>query len=142
MVEYLPLSAEGPGFESRPRHIRDLFIEPIQSVGAEWTLKLCLHTNVLVAAQALVAAITGEENRLFSLDLEDDSQLPGKAAITNTGQGSTLAHTQTAHTPTKSSMCGLRLCHICRTAPRIVSGACYTSIVSGLCCNLADQGTP
>jgi hypothetical protein len=46
-------------------------------------LKLCLRTNVWVAAgQALVAAITSEANRLLSLDLsslEDDSQLPGRA---------------------------------------------------------------
>jgi hypothetical protein len=46
--------------------------------------KLCLHNNVRVAAaQALVAAITGEANRLLSLDLSslgDGSQLPGRAA--------------------------------------------------------------
>jgi hypothetical protein len=81
-------------------------------------IKLCLRTNVWVAAgQALVAAITGEDGRLLSLDLsslEDD--LSGRAAITNYGQGSTLARTQTEHTD-KSSMCGLRLRHICRTAP-------------------------
>jgi hypothetical protein len=72
----------------------------------------------VAAGQALVAAITGEANRL-SLDLSslgDGSQLPGRAAITNSAQDSTLAHTDTAHTD-KSSMCGLRLRHICRTAP-------------------------
>jgi hypothetical protein len=45
--------------------------------------KLCLCTNVWVAAgQAWVAAITGEANRLLSLDLsslEDGSHLPGRA---------------------------------------------------------------
>jgi hypothetical protein len=44
--------------------------------------KLCLCNNVWVAAgQALVAAITGEANRLLSLDLsslEDGSQLPAR----------------------------------------------------------------
>jgi hypothetical protein len=67
--------------------------------------KLCLRTNVWVAAaQALVAAISDEANILLSLDLssrKDGSQLPGKAALTNYGQGSTLAHTQTAHTLTR-----------------------------------------
>jgi hypothetical protein len=82
---------------------------------------LCLRTNVWVAAtQALVAAITGEANRLLSLDLSslgDRSQLPGRAAITNSGQGSTIrTKTDITHTD-KSSMCGLRLRHICRTAP-------------------------
>jgi hypothetical protein len=64
--------------------------------------KLCLRTNVWVATgQALVAAITGEADRLISLDLSslgDGSQLPGRAAITNYGQGSTLAHIKTPHT--------------------------------------------
>jgi hypothetical protein len=52
--------------------------------------KLSLHTNVWVAAgQALVAALTGEADRLLSLDLSslrDDSQLLGMAAMTNSGQ--------------------------------------------------------
>jgi hypothetical protein len=83
--------------------------------------KLCLRTNVWVAAdQALVAAITGEANRLLSLDLfmlEDGSQFPGRAAITNYGRGRTIrTKTDITHTD-KSSMCGLRLRHICRTAP-------------------------
>jgi hypothetical protein len=40
-------------------------------VGAEWTLNcVCLRTNVWFAAgQALVAARTGEADRLLSLDL-------------------------------------------------------------------------
>jgi hypothetical protein len=53
-------------------------------------------TNVRVAAQALVAAITGEANRRLSLDLSIlgyGSQLPGRTAITNFGQGSTI-HTK------------------------------------------------
>jgi hypothetical protein len=85
--------------------------------------KLCLRTNVWVAAaQALVAAITGEANRLLSLDLSslgDGSQLPVRTAIINSGQGSTIrTKTDTTHTHTdKSPMCGLRLRHICRTAP-------------------------
>jgi hypothetical protein len=40
----------------------------------------------------LVAAITGEANKLLSVDLSslgDDSQLPRRAAIINYGQGST-----------------------------------------------------
>jgi hypothetical protein len=65
--------------------------------------KQCLRTNIWVvaAAQVLVEAITGEANRLLTLDLSslgDGSQLPGRAAITNSGQGSTLAHKQTLHT--------------------------------------------
>jgi hypothetical protein len=88
--------AEDPGFNSRSRHIRDLLLEPIQSVGAEWTLKLCLRTNIWIyAGQALVAAITVEAKRLLSLDLSslrDGSQLPGRAAITNYGQ---LQYTRT-----------------------------------------------
>jgi hypothetical protein len=69
--------------------------------------KLCLRTNVwFAAAQVLVEAITGEANRLLSLDLSvsslgDGSQLPGRASITNSGQGSTLAHKQTPHTLTR-----------------------------------------
>jgi hypothetical protein len=51
--------------------------------------KLCLRTNVwVVAGQALVAAITGEVNRLLSLDLfslVDGSQLPRRAAMTKFG---------------------------------------------------------
>jgi hypothetical protein len=69
-------------------------------------------------AQALVAAITGEANILLSLDLfslRDGSQLPGRAAILNSGQGSTIrTKTDITHTD-KSSMCGLRLRHICGT---------------------------
>jgi hypothetical protein len=61
-----------------------------------------VRTNVwVVAGQALVAAITDEADRLLSLDLSslrDGSQLPGKAVMTNSGQGSTLTHTQTPHT--------------------------------------------
>jgi hypothetical protein len=63
--------------------------------------KLCLRSNVWVAAaQALVAAITDEANRLLSLDLSslgDGSQLPGRAAITISVQGSTLAHRHHTH---------------------------------------------
>jgi hypothetical protein len=66
--------------------------------------KLCLCTNVWVAAgQALVAAITGEANRILSLDLSnlrDSSQLAGRTAIINSGQGtegSTLAHRHHTH---------------------------------------------
>jgi hypothetical protein len=72
--------------------------------------KLCLRTNVWIAAgQVLVAAITGEASRLLSLDLSslgDGSQLPGRAAITKSGQGSTLAHTETAHKLTRVSCVG------------------------------------
>jgi hypothetical protein len=52
----------------------------IQSVGAEWTCKnLCLRTNVWVAAaQALVAAITSEANRLLRLDIAEGPEFnPG-----------------------------------------------------------------
>jgi hypothetical protein len=68
--------------------------------------KLCLRTNVWVsAAQALVAAITGEANRLLSLDLSslgDGSQFPRRAAITNSGQGSTIrTKTDITHTDTE-----------------------------------------
>jgi hypothetical protein len=66
--------------------------------------KLCLRTNLWVAAaQALIMAITGEANRLLNLDLSslDGSQLPGRAAITNSGQGSTLTHTDSTHTLTR-----------------------------------------
>jgi hypothetical protein len=67
--------------------------------------KLCLCTNVWVAAaQVLVEEITGEANRLLSLQLsglDDGSQLPGRAAITNSGQSSTLAQKQTPHTLTR-----------------------------------------
>jgi hypothetical protein len=81
--------------------------------------KLCLRTNVWVAAaQALVAVITGEANRLLSLDLSslgDGSQLPGRAAITNSGQGSTLARTQIVHTLTRVPCDELRIRHICST---------------------------
>jgi hypothetical protein len=63
--------------------------------------RLCLLTNIQVAAgQALVAAITGEANRLLSLDLfslRDGSQLLGRAAIINYGQGSTLARSHHTH---------------------------------------------
>jgi hypothetical protein len=60
--------------------------------------KLCLRTNVWVAVgQALVAAITGEADRLLSLG--DASQFKkGRTrspAKINSGQGSTLAHTLT-----------------------------------------------
>jgi hypothetical protein len=76
--------------------------------------KLCLRTNVWVAAgQALLAAITGEADRLLSLDLSslrDGSYAPGRDAITNSGQGSTLAQKPPPHTD-KSSTCGLRLRH-------------------------------
>jgi hypothetical protein len=116
VVRALTFRAVGPGFKSRPWHITDLFLEPIYSPSARSGLEnLCLRTNVWVAAaQALVAAITGEANRLLSLDLSslgDGSQLPG----TNSGQGSTIrTKTDITHTD-KSSMCGLRLCHICGT---------------------------
>jgi hypothetical protein len=99
-VKTLPSRAVGPG--SIPaRHIRDLFLEPIQSVGAEWTLNcVCVPMSGLLLLSH-GAAITGEANRLLSLDLSslgDGSQLPGRAAIINSGQGSTLAHIQTPHT--------------------------------------------
>jgi hypothetical protein len=103
MVRALAFRVEGPGFKSRPRHIRDLFLEPIQSVGAEWTIN-CVCVPVWVAdSQALVAAITGEVNILLSLDLSslgDGSQLPGRAAITNYGQGNTISTKHTSHTLT------------------------------------------
>jgi hypothetical protein len=57
-----------------------------------------------LAAQALVAAITGDADILLSLDLSslgDGSQLPGRAAIINYGQGSTLVHKQIPHTLTR-----------------------------------------
>jgi hypothetical protein len=63
--------------------------------------KLCLRTIVWVAAgQVLVAALTGENDRLLSLDLYilgDGSQVPGRAAITNYGQGSALTHRHYTH---------------------------------------------
>jgi hypothetical protein len=67
---------------------------------------LCLRTNVWVAAaQVLVEAITSEAYRLLSLDLSslgDGSQLPGRAAITNSGQGSTIrTKTDITHTLTR-----------------------------------------
>jgi hypothetical protein len=66
--------------------------------------KLCLRTNVWAAAgQALVAAITGEADRLLNLELSslaDGSQLPGRAAITNSIEDSALAHRKTARTYT------------------------------------------
>jgi hypothetical protein len=81
---------------------------------------MCLRINVWVAAgQALVATITGKANILLSLDLSilgDGSQLQKRAAIINSGQGSTLSHTDTHMHSDKSSVCGLRLRHTCGTA--------------------------
>jgi hypothetical protein len=49
MVRALAFRVEGPGFKSRSRHIRDLFIEPIQSVGVEWTLNcVCVPMSGLL----------------------------------------------------------------------------------------------
>jgi hypothetical protein len=120
----LPVSAYQI-FISRPHTVRRRRVD----------CKLCLHTDVWVAAgKALVAAITGETNRLISLDLSslgDGSQLRGRTAVINYGQGSTLAHTDTTHT-VKTSICRLRLSNICRTAPWIASAKCQSSLVSGL----------
>jgi hypothetical protein len=70
-----------------------------QSVSVKWTVESVSAYHVWVTAgQALVVAITGEVDRLLSLDLftlRDGNQVPERAAITNTGQGSTLTHKQT-----------------------------------------------
>jgi hypothetical protein len=60
MVKTLASRAEGSEFNTWSRHIIDLFLEPIQSIGAEWTLKcVCVPMSGtwVAAAQALVAAI-------------------------------------------------------------------------------------
>jgi hypothetical protein len=106
------------GFNSWFRYIQRFIYRAHTVRRRRVDFKLCLHNNVWVAAaQELVAAIYGEDDRLLSLDLSslgDGSQLPGRAAITNSGQGSTLAHRDSTHTD-KTSMCGPKLRHICGT---------------------------
>jgi hypothetical protein len=74
----------------------------------------------------------GEAITLLSLDLSslgDGSQLTGRAAITNSGQGSAIrTKTDITHTD-KSSMCGLRLRHM---QDSTVNSECGVPIVACL----------